>query len=151
VLDLAPRWHGMSGLTNSSHLVRRQESSPPHKRFCPMLQIVFPQPVQLHYVEVGLDGATSNALPSASHVCLYANNLATATASHFQPLSSDPVAAPRGQLHRHQITGGILTDRLVVRGLFQTLIVRCVGVSLSTSWPCLLLPGMAAAHRALMG
>jgi hypothetical protein len=87
-------------------------------------QVEFPQPVRLAYVEVGLEDAGSAA--KNGRVFLFAKPLEAATAGRYQPLSSEATPAPLGRLHR-QAAGNVLTNRLVVRGVFKSLSVRCVG------------------------
>ena len=94
------------------------------------MQIAFPQPVQLAYVQVGIDGEAVDG-----SVCLYARPLAAPIAGRFVALASKPVPAPLGRLHQLEV-GRFHTDKLILRGRFQDVTVRCVGAPLSTVLAC---------------
>ena len=91
------------------------------------LQVAFPQPVRLAYVEVGLEDAQPDV--HAARVLLYAKPLDAAAAGRYQALSTQATLAPLGRLHK-QSAGNVLTDRLAVRGAYKALSIRCVGAHL---------------------
>jgi hypothetical protein len=89
------------------------------------MQVAFPRPVRLSHVDIELDLPNSSGSAS-TEVFVFVTNLSSASSGRLRALSSTGVPVAVGRSQRVN-AGEVLTDGLVVRGVFRALTIHAIG------------------------